>query len=179
MAELVALNSALPEEYKLINRIRDMWSNNCTDVEIRHVLNLSKAHWENLLTLIKANESTTGDNRIAYEKYLSKQRKRHKQLDEIGNYSLANEEIGNAIKCFQLQSEMDRADLDVGQKLGILQGETIHVKGEMTHDVQIQALFAHLTPVEREQAENDMKLLTQALVAEGLIIDGQRTEPKK
>jgi hypothetical protein len=181
MPELAAFNSALPEEYKLIERIRDMWSNNCTDVEIRDVLNISKDRWEELLIIIKATETTTGDNRIAYEKFLAKQRKRHKQLDELANYSIATDQLPTAVKCFQMQSEMDRSDIEMGQKLSILTGETIHVKGELTHtDVHIQALFAHLAPDLKEQAEQDMKLLTQALVSEGIFIDdGKGTKSKE
>src|SRR5579872_1818231 len=165
MEELVTHTSVLPDEYKIIDRIRDMWANNCPDTDIRRVLNLSKARWKELLTLIKSTEDETADNRIAYEKYKAKSRRRSKELEELKNYAIATDQLTTAMKCMQLDSDNDRADVEVAQKLSVLQGEVLRVEGTVSHDVKIAALFAHLTPEIKEQAEEEMKLLTQTLLS--------------
>jgi hypothetical protein len=171
MEQLSEITQVLPEEYKIIDRIRDMWANQCTDIEIRSVLHLSKDKWKELLSLIKMQEDETCDNRIAYEKYKAKSRRRSKELEELKNFAIATDQLATAMKCMQLDSEQDRADVEVAQKLGVLQGEVIHVKGDMSHDVRMAALFANLTPDLKSEAEADIKQLVQAIVAEGMAVN--------
>jgi oligoendopeptidase F len=171
MEILAPVNDALPSEYKLIERIRDLWANNCSDSEIRDLLKIDKEQWNALMGLLKELNDTVGDNRIAFEKYLAKQLKRGKELEQLRNYATATEQLNTSIKCFQLEADIDRSLVEMAQRLGVLKGEVIEIKGKVDHNIRLAAILSEV-PVElQESARNDLKELTQALIAEGIILN--------
>jgi hypothetical protein len=152
-----------------LRRIRDMWANRLPDDEIQDVLGINKTEWKRLMTVLKQN--ALPDNHIEFEKFVARVERRSKDLERVRNHAEAVEELGTAVKCVQLENDMDRALLEFGQKLGILRPEVIKVEGQVQHDVRLQALFAHLPEEAKKAAEADMKELVQSLITEGVTIN--------
>lgn len=168
MDELTNTSSCLPEEYKVIMRIRDLWSNHVSDDEIRELLQISTNQWELLMRTMKEISFTEGDNRIAFEKYLARQQKRTQELKRLRIYAEGQEELGTAVKCFQLESDIDKSVIEMGLKLSVLKGEIIQTEVNVKHDVRLAAIFANLSPEQASAAQAELNSLTQELLAEGI-----------
>lgn len=160
-----------------LRRIRDMWANRCTDDEIQDVLAIDKNEWKRLMVVLK--ENALPDNHIEFEKFTARLERRAKELERIRNHAEAIEELGTAVKCVQLENEMDRAVLEFGQKLGVLKPEIIKVQGQVQHDVRLAALFATVPDDLKAQAEADLKELTQELITEGLMVTDDESRKDK
>lgn len=178
MEELVQTQNVLPEEYKVIQRVRDLWANHINDDEIRELLQLNTQQWEALMRMMKEINFTEGDNHIAFEKFRAKQQKRSKELERLRIYAEGQDELGTAVKCFQLEADIDKSLIDVGVKLSVLKGEVIQVDVNTKTDVRLQHVFADLTPQIKEEAKNDLNDLAQMLLAEGIkLTENGESEP--
>jgi hypothetical protein len=171
MSDLAAVNptSLIQADIAKLQRIRDLWANRVQDDEIRDVLGMDMTEWKRLMTVLK--ENALPDNHIEYEKFLAKTSKRQKELERVRNTAEAVEELSTAVKCFQLEHDMDKSLLEIGQKLNVLKPEIIKVEGEVQHDVRLAALFANLSPDKQPEATDALKELVQDLVTEGFIIN--------
>lgn len=159
-----------PEDYQIILKIVDLWGNNCSDMEIRETLSIPHDRWEDILKKIKKYGLSVADNRIAYERFLARQYKRSKELEVLRNYAISNDELGTAVKCFQLESDIDRSVIEMGQKLRVLEGEVIKIEKTVTH-TSLDKLFATVPPELQGQAVDEMKELAKEIVQNGLLSD--------
>lgn len=157
-------------DLQMLRRIRDMWANRLDDDEIQDVLSINKTEWRRLMTILK--ENALPDNHIEFEKFVARVQRRSRDLERVRNHAEAVEELSTAVKCLQLENDMDRAMLEFGQKLGIYRPEVIRVEGEMQHNVKLAAIFAHLPDDAKKAAEQDMKDIVQSLITEGVTING-------
>ncbi len=169
--EIIRQEEIFPPEYELIKKIIDLWANKNSDMVIRDLLSITKTHWNYLMKLIKEMGDTTGDNRLQYEKYIAKQNKRSKELEDLRLYAQATNDLNTAIKCFQLESDIDKSHIEIGQKLGVLEGEVIKVEKTVKNTNSIEVLFENVPELERESAKNDMLLLVQEIMSEGIGTD--------
>jgi hypothetical protein len=165
-----------PEDYDLICRVRDLWANNVDDMTIRGLLSLSMTKWRSLMKCIKELEEVAKDNGIAYQKFMAKSQKRAKDLEELRLYATSNGEINSAIKCFQLESDIDKQAIEIGQKLGVLAGEVVRIEKYVKNENSVEVLFQGISEDKRISAEEDLKILTQQLLSCGVELNGS-TEP--
>lgn len=178
MAEIPENTSSLVSaDFETIRRIRDLWANHDTDEEIRDVLSISKDEWKRLMTVMK--EHSLPDNFVEYQKYVARTLKRVKDLERLRNTAEAYDEFNAATKCFQLEADMDKALLEMGQKLGVLKPELIQVQGEVKHNVKMAGLFGHLDLDNQEQAKQEAKNLVHELITGGFIVNDTPREHKE
>jgi hypothetical protein len=166
----------LPDEYDLIQRVKDLWANNNDDLTIRSILGLSMSKWRDLMKQIKELDELVRDNGIAYQKFIAKSQKRAKDLEELRLYATSNGEINSAIKCFQLESDIDKQAIEMGQKLGVLAGEVVRIEKYVKNENSVEVLFQAIPEDKRLSAEEDLKLLTQQLLSSGVELNGS-SEP--
>lgn len=169
--QLSAPTTVLPEEYKLLRRIRDMWAKDVPDADIREVLSITLEEYRRLMRIMKELAEVDGDNHIALEKYKAKQAKRKKDLEMLRNYAESQDNLGTAVKCIQLESDIDRSLIEYGQKLGVLKGEVVVATTTIQNNVQLNAIFAHLDVDKQKAAQHDLNDMVQALLAEGISLD--------
>lgn len=169
MEEITANPNILPVEFDLIRRVRDLWCNNVSDDDIRNVLGITLEEWKHLIAVMK--EHSLPDNFLEYQKYVARTLKRARDLTGIRNHAESMEEMGTAVKCVQLEAEMDTKMIEVGQKLGVLKPEIIEVKGDIHHNHAMVGLFAHLSADKQQEATNDIKNLAQELITNGFLLN--------
>lgn len=169
MEELNSKTSVLPAEFEKIRRIRDLWGNHLSDDDIRNVLNITLDEWQRLTDIMK--QHLKPDNFVEFLKYSERSRKRAKHLELIRNTAEAEGEVATAAKCIQIEAEIDRSNIEVGQKLGVISPEKIEIKGELQHNVKLAALFAHLTPEVRDETEDEIAKLAQDLITSGFLLN--------
>ena len=170
--QLSAQLNILPEEYKVIRRIRELWAKDVPDPDVRELLGLTTEDWTKFIRLMKELGESDTDNHVAYEKYKAKQIKRKEDLKHLRNYAESQDELGTAIKCIQLESEIDRSFIDYGQKLNVLKGEVIGANINIQTNLQLNAIFAHLEPEKQKAAQEELNEMVQMLLAEGVTFDG-------
>lgn len=181
MEHLTNTSPTLPVEYKILLRIRDLWANNVEDSDIRNILHLSEQEWNDLMTLLKTLTYTDGDNVIQYQKFKAKADRRNKELEALRLIAEGDEEIGNAIKCHQLEAEQDRAIVDIAVKLGVLKGDVIRVEAHMEHDVRLAALLSNVPTDKQTEATHELTELAKLLTEEGVRFyapDSERSDSK-
>lgn len=169
MEQLGTTSTVLPAEFAKIRKIRDLWGNHLSDDDIRNVLNISMDEWRHLILVMK--EHLMPDNFLEYQKFTERSRKRAKHLELIRNTAEADGEVATAAKCIQIEAEIDRSTIEVGQKLGVISPETLKVEGELKHNVQLAGLFAHLTVEKQAEAEDEITKLAQDLITNGFILN--------
>lgn len=163
-------------DFALIQRIRDLWANNNDDLTVRVILDISSEKWKYLMKKLKEITQVDQDNHIAYQRYLAKQGRRSKELEELRTYATSLSEIGNAVKCFTLENQIDHEILSIGQKLGVLEGEVIRIEKTVKKENSVEVLFQNLEIDKKKEAERELKDLTQALMNDGIVIDGEFIE---
>ena len=162
-------SSVLPAEFEKIRRIRDLWSNHLSDDDIRNVLNIGLDEWQRLVALMKIHLQP--DNFVEFLRFSERSRKRSKHLELSRNTAEAEGEVATAAKCIQIEAEIDRSNIEVGQKLGVISPEVLEIKGELKHNVALATLFAHLTPQMREETEDEIAKLAQDLITSGFLLN--------
>lgn len=162
-------STVLPAEFEKIRRIRDLWSNHLSDDDIRNTLGISLDEWKRLIIVMK--EHLQPDNFVEFLRFSERSRKRAKHLELIRNTAEAEGEVATAAKCIQIEAEIDRSNIEVGQKLGVISAQTIEIKGELKHNVALSALFAHLAPEVREETEDEIAKLAQDLIMSGFLLN--------
>lgn len=161
----------LPNEYKLIRRIREMWAKDVPTPEIREVLNIHAEEWKNLMRIMKELDESESDNYVSLEKYKAKQIKRKKELEQLRNYAESQDNLGTAVKCIQLESDIDKSFIELGQKLNVLKGEVVETNININTNLQLNAIFAHLEIDKQREAQDELNNMVQMLLAEGITLD--------
>jgi hypothetical protein len=124
--------------------------------------------WKEIMKLIKELDALGRDNHVAFLKYSAKSQKRSKEIEELRQYATSNGEISAAVNMFKLEADIDKQLIDVGQKLGVLSGEVIRIENYVKNENSIEILFSEMPEEIRLNAENDLKLLAQKMIAAGV-----------
>lgn len=163
-----AEKQVLPEEYENIQRVKDLWANGVEDLTIRGLLGMSMTAWRELLKLMKELDNASCDNHVAYLKYQAKNHKRSQELDDLRLFAQSTGEINSAIKAFQLASDLDKQNIEIGQKLGVLAGEVLRIEKFVKSENSVEVLFASIPEEKRIEAEEELMQLTRQMLIAGV-----------